>query len=118
MMTFSLEPGMALVALIHTVSGSTYVVSRRLDGSWWCCAWNVPSARSSALAGTGWWSIAPPAPWPPVIGETLFLLPPGALRRDDPARMPGGGKCTSAVMKVMLVEREAPTDASASQNYA
>jgi len=86
-------------ATIVTATGSVYRVRRDDDGAWWCAGDNVPTAMSCSLAD-GEWEIAPPIPWPPVIGERLRLVAPGDMRRTDPLRMPGGGKITSEVTRV------------------
>jgi len=82
--------------LITTRSGSLYVVARNASGQWWFAGKNRPNPFSCALPPR-LWRITVPEPWPPVIGASLGLLAPGDLAYDDPARVPGGGKRTSAV---------------------
>lgn len=82
---------------IHTYTGSVYYVSRDSEGQWWMGADNVPNPTSCYL-GDGTWVIQQPAPWPPVVGESIMLLPPPELEFGDPRRVPGGGKYTSPVV--------------------
>lgn len=90
---------------IRTVSGSWYYVTLDADGQWWCTARNVPNPRSVKLPECQVWPVAPPTPWPPIVGQPMALLAPLTLARDDPWRMPGGGKFTSAVVAIRSVRR-------------
>ena len=96
---------MTILVRISTASGSEYLVKCHRDDSWWCSAYNVVNKTSTQLEGTGWWRIAPPSPWPPVIGWPIVLVTPETLRFGDPDRMPGGGKVTSPVIEVVWIER-------------
>ena len=92
---------------IYTESGSVYSVARESDG-WWVEAINVPNPSSAPLEASGRWPIAPPQPWPPVLGLPLRLMAAQELPVDDPRRLPGGGKETSAVRHVLRISGERP----------
>jgi hypothetical protein len=111
-MQLTLAPSMTLLAWILTASGSTYLVARHHDGTWWCQARNVPNPLSIALPGASWWRIASPVPWPPAVGTSITIRAPDYLCRDDPCRMPGGGKHTSSVLAAVVIERVLTHDAS------
>lgn len=85
---------------VITRSGSTYRIARESEGRWWMNADNVPNPASCRLDRDRWWCIQAPRPWPPELGERLWLMPPEELERDDPERMPGGGKHTSPVRAI------------------
>lgn len=89
--------GLELQAQMTTRSGSIYRVARDGQGGWWMSADNVPSPTSVRLNPDRWWRISAPRPWPPELGERLELMAPESLDRDDPRRVPGGGKVTSLV---------------------
>jgi hypothetical protein len=82
--------------LIITMSGSRYVVALDHTGVWWFTARNVPNPFSCPVPPQ-LWRIEHPAPWPPVLGAPLWLGAALDLSFTDSARVPGGGKNTSAV---------------------
>lgn len=90
---------------VITRSGSIYRVAQDGEGQWWMNADNVANPTSRRLDPDRWWRIQQPCPWPPELGERLWLVPPDALDRDDPERVPGGGKRTSPVRLVRDAER-------------
>jgi len=85
---------------LHTASGSIYWVARNEHGDWRLRACNIPNPRSRRLDHGRWWAIRQPAPWPPRLGQPIELRAPAGLPRDDPERMPGGGKITSPIRAV------------------
>lgn len=93
----SRDPSLMRRVEITTRSGSVYRVGRGTHGRWWMAADNVPNPTSVALDPDDWWEIRRPEPWPPELGERIWLMPPEELDCDDPRRMPGGGKRTSFV---------------------
>lgn len=93
----SMPPGLKLQTRVITRSGSVYRVARDDKGRWWMSADNIPNPASVRLDPDRWWAIRAPEPWPPELGERLELLAPEGLGRDDPRRVPGGGKRTSPV---------------------
>lgn len=104
-----LEPG-DLVHL-HTMTGSRYWVARDpTEGRYWLTADNVASARSTALPHGTIWEVRPPLLLG--VGLPALFLAPDTLTRDDPRRMPGGGKRTSLVREV-VIHRGAVTQAAA-----
>jgi hypothetical protein len=95
--------------IIHTTSGSCYVVELR-DDRWWLCAANVPNPTSGRLPGDTVWEIKPPTPWPPVFGQRLWLVSRYFEEPTHPLRIPGGGKHTSPVVSVTQIEAAAVGD--------
>lgn len=92
--------GLHLQAEAITASGSLYRVARDGEGIWWMSADNVPNSTSQRLEPDPWWRICYPEPWPPELGQRLWLRAPEELARDDPRRIPGGGKHTSPVRAI------------------
>lgn len=90
---------------VITRSGSLYRVGRDGRGQWWLQAANVPNPHSCRLPPSRWWRVQQPMPWPPELGERLWLLAPESYAMDDPHRIPGGGKHTSVIR---IVRRRAP----------
>ena len=91
------------VVRIVTRTGSIYIVAQDDQGHWFCQARNVPNPKSTLLEAHMWWPIAPPFPWPPVVGLAMVLMTVPSLSSDDATRMPGGGKLTSAVTDVRWI---------------
>lgn len=92
------EPAeLVLQAEVITRSGSVYRVARDIAGHWWMSADNIPNPFSVRLDPDRWWEIQPPDPWPPELGERIWLAPPEDMDRGDVRRVPGGGKRTSPV---------------------
>lgn len=91
---------------VRTFSGSRYLFTRDRRGRWWLRADNVANPYSRSLGGRRY-PIARPQPWPPRIGESLLLRPPPSIAGDlsHPARLPGGGKVTSGVVRVVTARR-------------
>lgn len=85
------------VYFVVTMSGSCYLVAETRNGRWWFVARNVAHTRSRTVP-VGIWEIARPNHWPPALGESLLLLARKDMRRDDPARVLGGGKRTAVVI--------------------
>lgn len=98
------DPALVRRVEITTRSGSVYRVGRGTDGGWWMSADNVPNLTSVPLDPDDRWEIRRPDPWPPELGERIWLMPPEELDRDDPHRMPGGGKRTSPVRAIRRPE--------------
>lgn len=92
---------------ITTESGSLYRFGLDADGRWWVSGDNVASPTSSSLAD-GSWEIAPPAAWPPELGSPLEFRAPARLSRENPKRVPGGGKVTSRVVEVHHIPGSQP----------
>lgn len=65
---------------------------------------SVPNPTSVPLDPDDRWEIQRPEPWPPELGERIRLMPPEELDRDDPRRMPGGGKRMSPVRAIRRPE--------------
>lgn len=85
---------------VLTQTGSVYRVARDPEESWWFTADNQPNRNSRRLDPGTWWRIQTPRPWPPELGEQLWLMPPEELDQNDPQRVPGGGKHTSLVRAI------------------
>lgn len=85
--------------VIRTESGSVYLVERDADGGWWVSARNVANPASQELPGRRY-PIAPPTPWPPIVGYPIVLAAAPDLPENDPDVLPGGGKWTSRVVSV------------------
>ena len=85
--------------VIRTESGSVYLVERDEDGGWWVTARNVANPTSQELGGRRY-PIAPPTPWPPIVGYPIVLAAAPDLAENDPDVLPGGGKWTSRVVSV------------------
>lgn len=98
---------MILRARITTFSGSVYEVRRDVArDTWWMRGDNVPSIASVPLAKDEWWEIQWPSPWPPQFNESMLLRALESLAMDSPLRMPGGGKFTSPVVGIVILEEE------------
>ena len=82
---------------IRTESGSIYWVARDEEGRWWVSARNVANPTSQEL-GAERYAIAPPTPWPPILGYPIVLA--SSPDADAGAGLPGGGKWTSRVVSV------------------
>lgn len=89
--------------VVRTESGSVYLIERDPEGAWWVSARNVANPASQEL-GSGRYPIAPPTPWPPLVGYPIVLAASPELPEGDPALLPGGGKWTSRVVSVELAE--------------
>jgi len=85
---------------LYTHTGSVYRVTRNKRERWWMRAANVANPTSRPLNPGRWWIIQRPCPWPPELGQPIALRAPGWLARDDPARIPGGGKITSPIRAI------------------
>lgn len=86
---------------VHTETGSVYYVARDEEGTWWFGGDNVPNPISARLPEGYAWRIQPPVPWPLSIGARLFVDAPPELPMCHPDRVPGGGKRTSPVLRVV-----------------
>lgn len=85
---------------LTTMTGSTYCVARDpVEGRYWLTAENVATERSRALRRGAMWEIRPPLM---AVGLPALLLAPEAFARDDPRRVPGGGKRTSLVRQAAI----------------
>jgi hypothetical protein len=84
---------------VRTATGSTYRVVQDATGAWWFSGFNVANPTSRPVP-EGLWLIEPPIPWPPRLGASLALVARRTLPFDDPRRVTGGGKITSAVVLV------------------
>jgi hypothetical protein len=87
---------------IITQTGSSYFLAHDQAGDWWLAADNIPSPRSCSLAD-GVWAVQEPVPWPPIVGERLWIEAQ-PLPMNDPRRVPGGGKDTSPVIQVICTK--------------
>ena len=94
------EPTLDALVEVRTHSGSVYRVGRDEQGRWWMTACNVPHERSRRLEMGRWWHVQRPSPWPPELGERLWLIAPDDVDPGDPRRVPGGGRHTSLVRAV------------------
>jgi hypothetical protein len=88
---------------IRTASGSLYVIRVDEDDRYWLSGQNVPNAYSEPIPGDVEWQIKP-LPLPPTLGQRLdiwsfFYEMPGHAER-----LPGGGKITTPVVSVHVVE--------------
>lgn len=83
-----------------TQSGSAYQLRRDAAGVWWLRADTVPSRHSVRLTPTVEWEVD--VLIPPTVGKRAHLYAPAHLDRDDPRRMPGGGKVTSPILYIDL----------------
>ena len=92
------------ITRITTDTGSEYNIAERPDGTFVVFGNNVVSPYSQSI-GDGVWPVNKPTPWPPVLGEVIFIEStlvselPGT-----PGRLPGGGKHTSPVRTVHTQE--------------
>ena len=89
--------GIAVEVEAVTASGSRYRIVADGAAGWWLSADNRASATSRRLDPEDWWEIAPPEPWPPVLGRSVRLMAPPGLAFDDPRRIPGGGKISTPI---------------------
>lgn len=89
--------------LVTTASGSEYLVVRDADQRWWLGGRNITTLRSAPIPPGRLYEVEIPTPWPPLIGASVYLVACHRLSSFDPARLPGGGKHTSAVVAVMQV---------------
>ena len=96
---------MSASLVVRTESGSVYLVERDDEGAWWVSANNVANPASQELGGRRY-SIAPPTPWPPIVGYPLVLATAPDIPAGSPDALPGGGKWTSRVVSVR--ERHEP----------
>jgi hypothetical protein len=91
------------LAIVETSSGSEYVVAcHPEDGSFWfgpSSRGNVASPTSVALEPGQSWRIDPPFI---AVGMPGVFRAPLDLPFGDPRRVPGGGKYTSPVVRVVL----------------
>jgi len=86
--------------LVITETGSRYRIHEDVAGTFWLSGENVPNPQSRAI-GPEEWEIERPQPWPPEIGQRLWM--PSAYfnaPKDHPGRIPGGGKLTSQVQRI------------------
>lgn len=83
---------------ITTEIGSEYILEAREDDTYWVSGRNVPNPESKPL-GEQTWQIEPEEM--PCVGQEWLFLALKSLAKDDPARMPGGGKFTSRVTEVV-----------------
>lgn len=79
---------------IITTTGSVYTVIKE-NNKWWLSAKNVPNPTSGKLEGM--WEIQEPKI---KIGQSAELISAYVNDRDNPLRMPGGGKITSPVIMI------------------
>lgn len=84
---------------IRTESGSIYWIARDGDGRWWLSARNVANPSSQEL-GARRYAIAPPTPWPPIVGYPIVVAADPGVPAGTPESLPGGGKWTSRVVSV------------------
>lgn len=91
-------PHAGSITTIRTITGSRYTVRASADGRFWLSGDNRVSPTSVPIQD-GEWEITRPTPWPPILGEGLYL--PSAFVEQAPGslgRIPGGGKFTSPVV--------------------
>lgn len=88
---------------LHTESGSVYELRLAPDGTYWFGGRNVPNPWSVALDGQ-LWRVQQPVPFPPVLGEPIWVRAPVELDRDDPCRIPGGGKLTTPLVAIVTLQ--------------
>lgn len=88
---------------LHTETGSTYELRVGEDGTFWFGGNNVPNPVSRPLDGR-LWRVQRPVPFPPLLGEPLFVAAPPELECDDPTRIPGGGKLTSRITAILILK--------------
>jgi hypothetical protein len=86
-----------------TETGSRYLVRQDDGGQWWLVADHVPTESSLPIMDAEW-QIRAPDPWPPVVGERLWILSQYYEQPGHHARIPGGGKHTSPVVRVEALQ--------------
>lgn len=92
------------LTIVRTLTGSEYQVRQTADGRWFVTGGNRASATSASLR-TEWWPVAPPAPWPPVVGHGLcFCSVHVAAPIGSAGRMPGSTKRTSPVLAIETIQ--------------
>jgi hypothetical protein len=84
-----------------TLSGSKYTVERDENNVWWLEANNVPNWGSVPVDGR--WEIDEPFI---AEGQSARLVSAHYLEFDSPKRIPGGGKITSPVLDIEVIEDE------------
>jgi hypothetical protein len=97
------SPSVRLRVELHTRSGSVYIVVQDTGGAWWLGADNRPTQESRSLSDGGPWRIEAPEVWPPVVGQPAAIYALREIPYGHPARVPGGGKITSPVLRVNWV---------------
>lgn len=86
--------------VIQTESGSIYHL-RHVNGKWFLSSpAHVVTDRSKDICADEW-EVEIQAE--PVIGMPLQAFAPLSMDKDDPARIPGGGKITSPIVSIDLV---------------
>jgi hypothetical protein len=85
---------------VTTETGSEYVFEAREDGTCWVSGRNVPNPQSKPI-GEQVWQVEPGET--PTVGQEWLFYALKSLAKDDPMRMPGGGKFTSRVTEVVEV---------------
>lgn len=84
---------------VTTYSGSEYTVVRE-GVDFYLVAKHIPSRGSSDVNGERWKVAEPKFP---VIGDSWYIRSAYYEDFDNPLRMPGGGKFTSAVQSVHVI---------------
>ena len=92
-----------LKGLVTTDSGSVYEFYIG-SGNWWVKSNNIISTTSKDISDR-LWAIQKPVPWPPIPGERLYFksIYPFS-ERDNEDRLPGGGKDTSPIKTVEVLQ--------------
>jgi hypothetical protein len=88
------------LTIIKTYSGSIYKIRVDEDRRFWLTTDHVVNPNSTDINGQEW-EIQQPRPWPPEIGQPMWLPTIHLFDFDHPDRIPGGGKSTSIVMEVL-----------------
>ena len=86
---------------ITTQSGSIYRLRKSVRGRWYLAGKNVPSSTSQDIQA-GEWEVE--LPTVPTIGQPFRAYAPESMDRNDPARIPGGGKITSPITNIEIKE--------------
>jgi hypothetical protein len=89
-----------VIVCVRTLTGSRYDLLADVDGRFWVRGQNRVSPTSQLVGTACWFEVRQPQPWPPEPGSPLLFVAPPAFARDDPRRVPGGGKRTSIVVAV------------------
>ena len=95
------------VMVITTYSGSVYRIRQDATGIWRMLGENVVTERSKDIRPVDGlehgWEIEFGSV--PKIGEPLCVVAPARMAMDDPMRIPGGGKITSPITNIEVLER-------------
>lgn len=89
-----------VVVRVTSDTGAVYHLAEDPDGRYWLSRDAELSVEALRRRG---WEIVSPEPWPPVVGERIFVCATPQFDVDDPRRMPKGARLTGPIVRAAVL---------------